>query len=99
MKLLAIGRPGAGADLREIGAYAEADMRALWGLHTTGTVREMYTRGRAGAVLMLEAPSAADAAAAVNGLPLATAGLIEFEVIEPHPFAALTMAFAAREGT
>ena len=98
MKLLTIGRLRSGADLREIGAHATAEMRALWDLYTAGTVREMYTPGGPGAVLVLEAPSAADAAAAVNRLPLVTAGVIEFDVIELHPFTALSMALAAKEG-
>src|SRR5215472_12676230 len=98
MKLLAIGRPRAGADVREIGVHAAAEMQALWDLYTAGTVREMYALRSPGAVLVLEAATAADAAAAVKRLPLVTAGVIEFDVIELHPFTALSMAFTAKEG-
>ena len=47
MKLLAIGRPREGADLRgAIARQAAAEMRALWALYRDGVVREMYSPGR-----------------------------------------------------
>ena len=48
---------------------------------------------------MLEAASKQEAAEILAGLPLVAAGLIQFEVIELHPFGALGMLFAGREGT
>jgi hypothetical protein len=94
MNLLAIGRPREGADVREIGRHAGAEMRALWQLYRDGVVREMYSPGRPGAVLVLEAASGKDAEAALAGLPLAAAGLIDFELVELHPFSALEVLFA-----
>jgi hypothetical protein len=94
MNLLAIGRPPEGADVREIGRHAREETRALWQLYHDGVVREMYSPGRPGAVLTLEAASAEDAEAALAGLPLAAAGLIVFELIELHPFSALEVLFA-----
>jgi hypothetical protein len=96
MKLLAIGRPREGADVHEIGRYAREEMAALWQLYRGGVVREMYSPGRPGAVLVLEAVGPREAEAAVAGLPLATAGLIVFEVIELHPFSALQVLFAGQ---
>lgn len=57
MKMLAVGclRDDAGAD--EIARYAREEMRALWQLSRGEVVREMYSPGRPGAVLVLEAPS------------------------------------------
>lgn len=97
MKLLAIGRPGEGVDApREIARLAGAEMRALWALYRDGVVREMYSPGGPGAVLMLETATAQDAREALAGLPLAAAGVIEFELIELHPFGALSVLFAAQ---
>ena len=96
MKLLAIGRPREGADVHEIGRYAREEMAALWQLYRDGAVREMYSPGRPGAVLVLEASGPQDAEAAVAGLPLTAAGLIVFELIELHPFSAFEVLFADR---
>ena len=96
MKLLAIGRPREGASVHEIGRYAREEMAALWQLYRDGVVREMYSPGRPGAVLVLEATGRHDAEAAVAGLPLAAAGLIVFEVIELCPFGAFEVLFADR---
>jgi hypothetical protein len=46
MKLLAIGRPRAGAGGREIGRYAGREVAALWHMYRDGVVREMYSPGR-----------------------------------------------------
>jgi hypothetical protein len=96
MKLLAIGRPREGADVHEIGRYAREEMAALWQLYRDGAVREMYSPGRLGAVLVLEATGPHEAESAVAGLPLAAAGLIVFEFIELHPFSALEVLFAGQ---
>jgi hypothetical protein len=105
VKLLAIGRPPAAADVSQIGRHAAAEMRAPWQLYREGVVREMYSPGRPGAVLVLEASTKTEAETAVAGLPLAAAGLIGFEVIELHPFGAFEVLFGnqpqragAREG-
>ncbi len=100
MKLLAIGRPRPGLDApREIAAHAAAEMQALWELYRGGAVREMYSPGGPGSVLVLEAASRQDAEAALQALPLVKAGVIEFEVLELHPFAALAMLFADGKGS
>jgi hypothetical protein len=96
VKLLAIGRLRDSADGHEIGRYAREEMAALWQLYRSGAVREMYSPGRPGAVLVLEAAGPREAEAAVAGLPLAAAGLIVFEVIELHPFSAFEALFAGQ---
>ena len=93
MKLLAIGRLREGADTREIALRARGEMRALWQLYRDGVVREMYSPGRPGAVLLLEAAARQDAEAALAGLPLAAGGVI---VIELRPFSAFEVLFADR---
>ena len=96
MKLLAIGRPREGAGAPDIARLARAEMRALWQLYRDGVVREMYSPGRPGAVLLLETAARQDAEAALAGLPLAAAGIIDFELIELRPFSAFEVLFADR---
>jgi hypothetical protein len=96
MKLLAIGRLREGADARDIAGLARAEMGALWALYRDGVVREAYSLGGAGAVLLLETVARHDAEAALSGLPLAAAGVIDFELIELRPFSALEVLFTDR---
>ena len=86
MKLLAIGRPREGADLRgAIARQAAAEMRALWALYRDGVVREMYSPGGPGAVLVLEAETKEGAMAALATLPLVASDVISFELFERLP--------------
>jgi hypothetical protein len=96
MKWLAIGRLREGAGTREIAVRARAELRALWQLYRDGVVREMYSPGRPGAVLLLETAARQDAEAALAGLPLAAGGVIDFELIELNPFSAFEVLFADR---
>lgn len=97
MKLLAIGRPREGADIRAIASHAQAEMSTLWRLYRDGAVREMYSPGQPGAVLVLETAARREAEAALAGLPLVAAGLIVFELIELHPFSAVEVLFADQQ--
>ena len=99
MKVLAVGRPREGTAAPQIAAHARDEMAALWRLYRAGVVREAYSPGGPCAVLVLEVPDRASGLAAVAGLPLAGAGLIEFELTELHPFGAFEVLFGepARE--
>jgi len=97
MKLLAIGRPGDGASSDKIGGHAREEMRALWELYRDGRVREMYSPGRLGAVLVLETADRGEAENALAALPLVAAGLIVFELVELHPFGAFEVLFADQQ--
>jgi hypothetical protein len=95
MKILAIGRPRAGLPIREaIARHASDELRALWALYRDGFVREMYSPGGPGAVLILEAASMAEAQQRLAGLPLVDHVIIEFELVELQPFTALEQRFA-----
>ncbi len=94
MKLLAIGRPRPGLDApAEIARHAEAELRSVWRMYVDGFVREIYSPGAPGVILILEAPDAEHARASLAGLPLAASGIIDFEVIELRAFAAFEMLF------
>lgn len=94
MKLLAIGRPRPGIDRAAIYRYARDELRALWALYAEGTVREMYSPGGPGAVLVLETASVAAAGEELAKLPLVANAIIDFELIELRPFAAVGQLFS-----
>lgn len=94
MRFLAIGRLREGSDAGDIAGLAPAEMRALWQLYCDGVVREAYSPGGPGAVLLLETTARHDAETALSGLPLAADGVIDFELIELRPFSAFAILFA-----
>ena len=75
MKLLAIGRPRAGIDPRQaITPHVRAELNALWQLYASGSVRDMYSPGGPGSVLVMEAESIDAARATLAELPLVATG-------------------------
>ncbi len=98
MKILAILRPIDGIDARSaVVKHAREEMRALWELYRAGAVREMYSPGGPGAILVLEADSREDAAKLLAGLPLLAGNIMSLELIELHPFNALQVLFDDRK--
>lgn len=94
MKLLAIMRPAAGTDVREaLLARARVELAGLWTLYGDGVVREMYSPGGPGAVLVLEAASVEEARQRLGELPLLRDQVMELELMELHPFLAWQMLF------
>jgi hypothetical protein len=87
-------RPRDGIDAqRAIAPHAESELHALWDLYRDGTVREMYSPGSPGAVLLLEADSVDAAQGVLARLPLIANEIMALELIELHPFAAFQMLF------
>jgi hypothetical protein len=87
-------RPHDGVDVQqEVARHAEAELRELWTLYRVGGVREMYSPGGPGAVLVLEADSVEAAKQAVSRLPLLANEIMTLELIELRPFTALQMLF------
>ncbi len=98
MKILAVGRLKEGIDARSaIAPYAREELKALWQLYETGIVREVYSPGGPGAVLVLEADSTDAARAVLSVLPLVAEEIIQFELIELLAFTAFDALFAAAE--
>ncbi len=96
MKLLAIMRPAGGADVRAaVTARARAELTVLWRLYGDGAVREMYSPGGPGSVLILEAASMEEAHQRLGELPLLRDRVMELELMELHPFMAWQMLFDA----
>ena len=95
MKILAILRPGDGADLgAAIAARAREELGVLWNQYREGLVREIYSPGGPGAVLIVEAASRDLAQSALGELPLLADKIMSLELIELHPFAAFEMLFS-----
>ena len=84
MLFLVICRPAEGGDPDEFRRLVPAETAALRDLKADGTLAGAWSPGRPGAVLMLEAPDAAEAARLTAALPLVQAALINTEIVPLH---------------
>jgi hypothetical protein len=99
MKILATLRSPDGIDPRDaVIKHAHEELQALWDMYRTGLVREMYSPGGLGAILVLEAQSLDDAAKRLADLPLLRNQIMRLELTELQPFSALQMLFGAASG-
>jgi hypothetical protein len=97
VKLLAIMRPRDGVDVGTgVSRHAEEELRALWRLYRDGLVREMYSPGGPGALLVIEASSVEEAHLLLSSLPLIANEIVALELIQLRPFSALQMLFSAK---
>jgi uncharacterized protein (DUF1330 family) len=97
VKVMAILRAPDTPDLRaELARQAREEFGALWQLYRDGVVREMYSPGRPGAVLILECESVRAATELLHALPLVASRTVTVELIELQPFRAFEMLFASR---
>ena len=87
MKILAIEKDMVGAQAQDFRPLLKPEAVAVWQLYQNGVIRETYFRAdRHAAALVLECASAQAARAALEGLPLVRAGLIDFEIIPLVPY-------------
>ena len=88
MKVLAIGHPRSGVRWEHIAPYVGEQARSVWERYEIGQVREFYLRAdhQPGAVLVLECDDVTEAERLVAALPMAKAGLLDFELIPLRPF-------------
>jgi hypothetical protein len=94
VKVLAIMRPRDGVDVRPaVARHAAAELRALWDRYRQGLVREMYSPGGPGAVLVLETSSLDEAERELSQLPLLADSVMSLELIELRPFGAIEILF------
>jgi hypothetical protein len=85
VKFLVLCRPRPGVDRSQIAPHAGEEMAALRSLRADGGLREAYSPGGPGAVLIFDSERAS-VELAVASLPLMRAVLIEAEIIELQPF-------------
>jgi hypothetical protein len=89
VRILVVCSPREGIDpATEIMPLAGDEMEALQALRDRGLLREAYSPGGPGAVLMFEG-ARAEVDRALEELPMIRAGAIQAVVTELHPFAAL----------
>jgi muconolactone delta-isomerase len=82
MKILALEHELPGTTAGQFQPLLKEEARRVWGLQQSGVLREIYFNAdQHTAVLMLESKDAGQARQILSGLPLVTAGLIEFEII------------------
>jgi hypothetical protein len=97
MKVLALGRDLVADDDPRFAELRPAEARAVWELYQGDTLREVYFEAdRPNAVLVFEVTDLAAARAAVDGLPLVGAGLIDFDLVPLRPYPSFARLF--REG-
>ena len=87
MKILALEHELPGATAEQFQPLLKDEARRVWELQQSGALREVYFRAdQHTAVLVLECSSVEEARDLLAGLPLAAAGLIEFEVVPLAPY-------------
>lgn len=98
MLVLAISRRGDGFDPQRLGALQKAEAQTVWNLYQEGIIKQFYfdaaRKPDPKGILIIEAEGRDQARdIAISRLPLVKEGLIDFELYELGPYAALAMAF------
>ncbi len=95
MKILALEKECPGKTADEFRPLLKAEAQRVWELQQSGFLREIYFhRDHHTSVIILECAGLEDANQLLATLPLATAGLIEFELIPLAPYDGLARLFA-----
>jgi hypothetical protein len=95
VKILALAHPLKPVDPAELMPTIIAETRQAWELMQQNVIRELYVRaGSPLTVVILECASPEEAQKVLDGMPLAQAGVIRFEIIPLAPFNALEILFA-----
>ena len=95
MKFLALERELPGATAEQFQPLLKDEAQRVWELQQSGVLREIDFRAdRHTAVLILECRDTEEASRLLSGLPLVTAGLIEFELLPLVPYDGFARLFA-----
>jgi hypothetical protein len=87
MKVLALERDVISHDDPRFAELRPAEARVVWNLYQDDLLREVYFRAdRPNGVLLFEVRDVAAARAAIDGLPLVAAGLIDFDLVPLRPY-------------
>ncbi len=86
MKILAIEKENGLVDWTKETQNLTDEARAAYELFLSGTLREIYFTENKNAVLVLECENKEAAKQLLNILPLVEKKLIDFEVMELHPY-------------
>lgn len=92
MRIIAISKLKSGAPKESLAALQAKEMTAEWALQKAEVLRQAHSRtDQPGAILMLEAQTAAEAQQKLAALPFVKEGLVEFDL---YPY----QAYEAYEG-
>jgi hypothetical protein len=95
MRILALEAEKPEASPEAFQPLLESEARVVWELQQEDFIREVYFRAdRNSAVLLLECRDVEEANKKLAGLPLVSAGLIDFELIPLVPYPGYSRLFA-----
>jgi len=94
MKIMALIDVARGADLVQVRAGLEGELRGSWKLYESGVLREAYTTATpTRVVFILEAGSLDEARGHLSKMPLVIAGLMHIDLLELKPFTNWSLLF------
>ncbi len=96
MKLLFITRRLPGATTEQIAALRLEEVAEVWRHVKSGALREIYFSPERPAVVgMLECASVQEARTLLRGLPMARAGLLDFDIFPLQPYDQFELLFSS----
>ena len=99
MKVLVIAKLHDDATREYVAPHARSQAAAIWNAYKRNQFREMYYWPKGdqpgGAVLVYEADTVDAVQALIQSLPIAQAGLVDFDVYVLEPYANVEMLFAS----
>ena len=94
MRVIAISKMKSGATKEKIAALNAKELVKEWELQKADVIRQAHSRtDQTGSIFMMEVASADDAHKKLAALPLAEAGLIEFDVFPYQAYEAYESIF------
>ena len=94
MKFIALIEVAPHASLEQVRAELLQELKGSWALYTAGALREAYATDSPGRVVfVLESPDRGQAEAALQTLPLISAGHLRYELVELRPFVNWSLLF------
>jgi len=90
MKILAIEKEKGLVQWENQADVLLEEARSVYRYMLSGVLREIYFTQHKNAVLIMECTNRSEAVEVLNTLPLVQKGLIEFEVMELHPYTGLS---------
>lgn len=95
MQFLIIGRIVAGTEIEQVLPFVKPEAAKVWELYASDRLRSIhYIADKSGAVLFCEANNVEEINTMIAQLPMAQAGVMQFEVISLLPFTGTEALFA-----
>jgi hypothetical protein len=95
MQFLIIGRIGAGTEVEQALPFVKPEAAKVWELYASDRLRSIhYIADKSGAVLFCEANNVEEINTMTAQLPMAQAGVMQFEIIPLLPYTGTAELFA-----